>query len=146
MALLNNGAQINTITPDFLESHSLEVVLFSDLVGRWGTCVGLGNALTWPVGYAVIWIQVDGIQGYDEDQVVLLIPDLSNFVARVPIILGTPMISCIMDVIKEKEIDPLVMPWVNVQVAYFLAVWQTTATVEIGKAVAGGQTPVNMMK
>ena len=33
MALLNNGVQINTITPSFIETHSLEVRPLSDLVG-----------------------------------------------------------------------------------------------------------------
>ena len=64
---------------------------------------------------------MDGVQGYDEDQIDLVIPDLSNFVARVPIILGTPIISHVVNIIKEREIDALVMPWVNVQVAYHLA-------------------------
>ena len=34
MALLDNGAQINTITSYFVESHSLEVGPLLDLVGR----------------------------------------------------------------------------------------------------------------
>ena len=39
-------------------------------------------------------------------------------------ILETPMISHIMNIINEKEIDTLmVMPWVNAQVAYLLVVW-----------------------
>ena len=46
MALLDNGAQINTITPNFVERHSLEVESLSDLVSGEVTCVGLGNALT----------------------------------------------------------------------------------------------------
>ena len=33
MALLNNGAQINTIMPGFVESHSFEVGPLSDLMG-----------------------------------------------------------------------------------------------------------------
>ena len=74
------------------------------------------------MGYVVIWVQVDGVQGYDKDQIALVISDLSNFVAQVPIILGTPMISHVIILIKEKEIDALVMPWVNAQVAYLLAV------------------------
>ena len=74
------------------------------------------------MGYVVIWVQVDGVQGYDKDQTALVIPDLSNFVAWVPIILGTPMISHIINVIKEKEIDALAMPWVNAWVAYLSAV------------------------
>ena len=36
------------------------------------------------MGYIVIWVQVDGVQGYDKDQIALMIPDLSNFAARVP--------------------------------------------------------------
>ena len=42
----------------------------------------------------IIWVQVDEVQDYDEDQITLVIPDLSNFVVWVPMILGTPMISC----------------------------------------------------
>ena len=50
---------------------------------------------------------MDRVQGYDEDQIALVIPDLSNFAAWVPVILGTPTISHIVNVIKEKEIDTL---------------------------------------
>ena len=34
MALLDNGVQINTITPSFVKNHSLEVGPISDLVGQ----------------------------------------------------------------------------------------------------------------
>ena len=34
MALLDNGMQRDTITPNFVESHSLEVGPLSDLVGK----------------------------------------------------------------------------------------------------------------
>ena len=40
----------------------------------------------------------------------------------VPMILGTPKIGCIMNVIRQKEIDELVTPWVNAHEAYLLAV------------------------
>ena len=56
---------------------------------------------------------MEGFKGYDKDQIAPVILDLSNFVTRVPVILGTPIISHIMNVIKEKEIDALVMPWIN---------------------------------
>ena len=69
----------------------------------------------------VIWVQVDGVQGYDEDQIALVILDLSDFTVRVPVILGTLMISHIVNIIKE-EIDALVMPWVKAQVAHLLSV------------------------
>ena len=76
----------NTITPSFVEKCSLNVEPLTDLVGRLVTCVGLDNALTLPLGYIMIWVQVDGVQGYDEDQIALVILDLSNFAVRVPVI------------------------------------------------------------
>ena len=65
---------------------------------------------------------MDGVQGYDKEHIALVILDLSNFVARVPIILGTPTMSYIVNMIKEKETDALAMPWVNAWVAYLLAI------------------------
>ena len=53
------------------------------------TCVGLGNTYTRLFSYIVIQVQVDGVWGYDEDQIALIIPDFSYFAIRVPIILGT---------------------------------------------------------
>ena len=70
-----------------------------------------------------------------------MILDLSNFAARVPIILGTATISHIMNVIMEKEIDALTMPWVNCQVAYLLAVQPATAAVENVKVTVGESDP-----
>ena len=102
-------------------------------MGRWFICAGLGNTFTQPIGYIIIWVQVDGVQGYDEDQITLVVLDLSNFTALVPVILGTPTIGYVMNVIREKEIDALVTPWVNAHVAYLLAVWQVTAMLEDNK-------------
>ena len=92
MALLDNGVQVNTIMLRYVKEHSLQVGLITNLMGSKVTLVGLGNAYTRLLGYIVIWVQVDGVQGYDEDQIALVIPDFSNFVTRVPIILGTPII------------------------------------------------------
>ena len=58
------------------------------LLGSKVTCVGLGNAYLRPLGYIIIQVQ-----GYDEDQIALVILDFSNFVARIPVILGTSTIS-----------------------------------------------------
>ena len=84
----------------------------------WGakvTCIGLSNAYTRPLGYVVIQVQVDGVWGYDEDQIALVVLDISNFAARVPVILGTPTISHIVNVMKE--IDALATPCANARVA-----------------------------
>ena len=122
MALLDNGAQVNTITPRYVNEHSLQVGPITDLMGSKVTCVGLGNAYTRPLGYVMIRVQIDGVQGYDEDQIALVIPDFSNFATRVPVILGMPTIGHVVNVIREVEIDALATPWANARVAHLLAV------------------------
>ena len=92
MALLDNGAQVSTITLRYVKECSLPVGQITNLMGSKVTCIGLGNAYTKPLGYVIIWVQVDRVQGYEEDQIALIIPDFSNFAVRVPIILGTPTI------------------------------------------------------
>ena len=87
MALLDNGAQINTIMPKYVSDHTLQMWPITNLLGAKVTCEGLGNAYTRPLGYVIIQVQVDRVQGYDKDQIALVIPDLSNFVAQIPVIL-----------------------------------------------------------
>ena len=89
MALLDNGTQVNTIMLRYVSDHSLQVGPITDLMGSKVTSVGLGNAYTRPLGYVVIWVQVDRVWGYDEEQIALVISDPSNFTARVLVILWT---------------------------------------------------------
>ena len=96
IALLDNGAQINTIIPKYVSDHSLQMGPITNLLGVKVTCIGLGNAYTRPLGYTVIQVQVDKVQGNDKDYIALVIPDVSNLAARVPVILWTPTISCIV--------------------------------------------------
>ena len=49
----------------------------TNILGAKVTCTGLGYTYMRPLGYIVIWVQVDGVQGYDEGQIALVIPDLS---------------------------------------------------------------------
>ena len=122
MALLDNGAQVNTITPRYVNEHSLQVGPITDLMGFKVTCMGLGNAYTRPLGYVVIQVQVDGVWGYDEDQIALVILDLSNIAKRVPVILAMPTIGHIVNIMREAEMDALATPWVNARAAHLLAV------------------------
>ena len=130
MALLDNGVQVNTITLRYVKEHSLQVGPITDLMGSKVACVGLGNAYTRPLGYVVIWVQVDRVWGYD-DQIALIILDHSNFPTRVPIILGTPTIGRVVNVIKEVEMDALAMSWTNARAAHLLVV-RRMMPVEVG--------------
>ena len=133
MALLDNGAQVNTIVPRYVKEHSLQVGPITNLMGSKVTCVGLGNTHTRPLGCIVIWAQVDGVWGYDEDQIALVIPDFSNFATRVHVILGTPTIGQIINMMREVEMDALAMPWADARAAHLLAV-QRMMPVEEGKS------------
>ena len=137
VALLDNGAQVNTITPRYVKEHSLPVGPITDLMGSKVACIGLGNAYTRPLGYVIIWVQVDGVWGYDKDQIALIIPDHSNFTTRVPIILGTPTIGRVVNMMREAEMDALAMPWANAREAHLLAIWRMTPE-EVGDDQEGG--------
>ena len=131
IALLDNGNQVNTIMPRYVSNHSLQVGPITDLMGSKVACVGLGNAYTRLLGYVVIWAQVDGVWGYDEDQIALVILDPSNFMARVLVILGTPTIGRVVNVMKEAEMDALATPWANARAAHLLLVHRMTP-MEVG--------------
>ena len=45
---------------------------------------------------------------------------------RVPLLLGTPTIGRVVNVMRETEMDALAMPWVNARAAHLLAVWRMT--------------------
>ena len=126
MALLDNGAQVNTITPRYIKEHSLQVGPITGLIGSKVTCVGLDNAYTRLLGYVVIQVQVDGVWGYDEDQIALIIPDFSNFTTRVTIIPGIPTIGQVVNMMREAEMDALATPWANARAAHLLAVRRMT--------------------
>ena len=112
---------------NMVSDHSLQMGLITNLLGAKVACLGLGNTYTRPLGYIIIQVQVDRVQGYDEDQIALVVPDLSNFVARIPVILGTPTINHVINVLKEKEINALAMHGANARVALLLLVHRMIA-------------------
>ena len=81
------------------------------------TCVGLGNAYTRPLGYIVIWVQVDGVQGYNEDQIVLVFRSFQFHGLRIshP---GNAHYWQSSYVMKEAEMDALAMLWANARVVH----------------------------
>ena len=129
MALLDNGAQINTIMPNYVKSCSLEVGQITDLIGRRVFCIGLGNAYTQPLSDVIVKVQVDGVLGYNEDQIALIVLDLSNLAERIPIILGTPTVSHIVNVMKERENRHLSDALGKCQGGYLLSVWRAAAKI-----------------
>ena len=131
---MENSAQVNTITLRYGCEHSLEMGPITDLTSSKVACVGLCNSYTRPLGYVVIQVQVDGVRGYEEDQIALVIPDFSKFAARVPVILGMPTIGQVVNVMREAEMDTLAMPWATARAEHLLAVCRMT-TMGIGNGL-----------
>ena len=74
-----------------------------------------------PLGFVIARLQVKEVAGYDEDVVFLVVPDGSNFGKRVPIVLGTCTLACVINVIKESEMDQISTPWATVHLAQLLS-------------------------
>ena len=91
--------------PEFVEACSLDVSPLSDLVNDTVRVNGFGGLFSQPLGYIVIRVQVEGVQGYDKDQVALFIPDPTDFCSQVPVTLDTLTFNQIINMIKESEID-----------------------------------------
>ena len=85
---------------------------------------------TWPLVYVIIRAQVEGVRGYDEDQVALVEPDSMTFGSWVPVILGTPTINRIINVIKEIEIDELSASLNGSRIAWLLACCWTELSIK----------------
>ena len=78
-ALLDNGSSINTVTSEFVDVHSLDVGPLSDLCSGTLAINGFRGVFSWPLGYVIIRVQVEGVRGYSEDQVTLVVPDSTGF-------------------------------------------------------------------
>ena len=79
---------------------------------------GIGGIPVEPVGFVMMNVKVPCVQGYDEDQVTIVMddPDMSEC----PVILGTPTIYHVMEVIKESEISKLAVPWASSRVSWLM--------------------------
>ena len=62
-----------------VKHHSLDVGPMSNLVKGRINMVGLGRMHTHPLCYIIIRVQVDGVEGYNEHQIALVIPNLYKF-------------------------------------------------------------------
>ena len=88
-ALLDNGSTINAVTQEFIKARSLDVSPLRNPVSGMMGINGFGGLFTYPLGYIILEVQVEGVRGYDEDQVALVIPDSTAFGSQVLVSLGT---------------------------------------------------------
>ena len=111
--LLDNGSQLNFITPAYAIERGMDIMSLDRLVQEIGGLLpliaGKGGNLVEPTGFVLMNVKVPCVQGYDEDQVALVMDDPG--MVECPVILGTSTLYQVMEVIKESEISKLAIPW-----------------------------------
>ena len=58
------------------------------------------------------------MKGYNEDQIAIVLDD--SAVGHCPVILGTPTLYRVMQVIKEDEINRLATPWAASRISWLM--------------------------
>ena len=113
--LLDNGAQLNFITPAYAQEREMDIMSLDYLSQEIGGSIplirGLGGILVEPIGFVMMNVKVSCVEGYDEDQIVIVMDDLG--MTEWPVILGTPTLYHVIEVIKESEISKLAVPWAS---------------------------------
>ena len=96
--LLDNGAQINFVTPAYARKWGMDIMSLDCLAQEIG-------------GFIMMNVQVPCVKGYNEDQIAIVMedPGLKDF----QVILGTATIYRVMEVIKESDISELAVPWAS---------------------------------
>ena len=83
--------------------------LAQEIGGQVPLIMGMGGSLVEPTGFVLMNVKLPCVQGYDEDQVTLVMDDPG--MTECPVILGTSTLYRVMEVIKESEISKLAIPW-----------------------------------
>ena len=120
--LLDNGAQLNFITPAYAVERGMDIMSLDRLAQETGGLLpliaGMGGSLVEPTGFVLMNVKVPCVQGYDEDQVALVMDDPG--MTECPVILGTLTLYRVMEVIKESEISKLAVPWSSSQISWLM--------------------------
>ena len=121
--LIDNGARVNLVTPEFVKDRGLEVGSIRDLNDHNGCILlsGLGGRIIEPLGYVILRVQIRYVPSYNEDQVALVVAEDSNLLKRCQVIIGTPTINRAVRAMKESEMENAPKAWQSTQHTYEFA-------------------------
>ena len=92
--LLDNGAQLNFITPAYARKQGMDIMSLDSLAhevgGKIPPILGIGGIMVKPEGFVMMNVQIPCVKGYNEDQIAIIMDDLE--LKDCPVILGKPMI------------------------------------------------------
>ena len=120
--LLDNRAQLNFIMPTYAQEWGMDIMSLDYLAEEIGGAIphisSIAGISVEPVGFIMMDVKVPGIAGYDEDQIAIVMdnPSMTEWL----VILGTPTIYRVMEVIKESEISKLAVPWASSRISWLM--------------------------
>ena len=119
--LLDNGA-LNFITPAYACKREMDIMsldsLAQEIGGQIPPIAGIGGIMVKPEGFVMMNVQIPCVKEYNEDQIAIIMDNLG--LKDFPVILGTPTIYRVMEVIKESEISELAIPWASSRVSWLM--------------------------
>ena len=120
--LLDNGAQLNFITPTYAHKRGMDIMslksLAQEIGGKIPPISDIGGIMVKPEGFVMMNVQIPCVKGYNEDQIAIVMddPGLKDCL----VILGMPTIFQVMEVIKKSEISELAIPWASSRVSWLM--------------------------
>ena len=120
--LLDNGAQINFVTPTYARQRGMDIMsldhLAQEIGGQIPPIAGIRGIMVEPEGFIMMNVQVPCVKGYNEDQIAIVMENLG--LKDFQVILGTATIYRVMEVIKESEISELAVPWASSRLSWLI--------------------------
>ena len=92
--LLDNGSQLNFITPAYAHKRGMDIMSLDSLTqevgGKIPPILGIGSIMVDPEGFVIMNVKIPCVKGYNEDQIAIVMddPGMKNCL----VILGTPTI------------------------------------------------------
>ena len=117
--LIDSRVWSNTVTPAYVKEHKMKVQPVHDLALH-PTLIPISSigGHRAALGYVIINIQVEGIPSYYEEQVALVILNVTQLGLKVLVILGTPTIHWLCRQMKESEIQMAPEEWQHTLLSY----------------------------
>ena len=120
--LLDNGSQLNFVTPTYAHERGMDILsldtLAQEIGGQLPPIAIMGGGMIKPEGFVIMNVRVPCVRGYNEDQIAIVLEDPE--MKDCPVVLGTPTLFRVMEVIKESEISELAMPWANSRLSWLM--------------------------
>ena len=119
---LDNGSQLKFITPAYARKWGMDIMSLDSLTqevgGKIPPILGIGGIMVDPEGFVMMNVKIPCVKGYNDDQIAIVMDDLG--MKNCPVILGMPTIFRVMEVIKERKIFKLAIPWASSRVSWLM--------------------------